>query len=84
MTTLDTNYPIPPQYLHAYRGPVVERRLSLSDVQSLCGFGAGACAFYTSDHGCLLIISNQGPESVATYRRHETAHCNGWAGSHPR
>jgi hypothetical protein len=79
----------PVRYNHAYDGPVVERVVPLSEVRKLCmSMGTSphgvACA-WTEDGTCYRILpSDYGNEALAVYRRHETAHCNGWAANHPR
>jgi hypothetical protein len=79
----------PERYNHPYRGPVIERITSLAEVRTLCvvsrddsspGF---ACAWV--DQGtCYLVLPSDGPAPVDVYRRHETAHCNGWPQNHPQ
>jgi hypothetical protein len=77
----------PAQYDHPYDGPLDERAMSVSEVRTLCmsmgAFGV-ACAWMSDDGTCHIVLPNdyQGPVSI--YRRHETAHCNGWPADHPR
>ncbi|HME28347.1 MAG TPA: hypothetical protein VKE53_00570 [Pseudolabrys sp.] len=79
----------PARYSHPYRGPVIEHVTSSAEVRTLCvvsrddsspGF---ACAWV--DKGtCYLVLPSDGPAPVDVYRRHETAHCNGWTQNHPQ
>jgi hypothetical protein len=32
---------------------------------------------------CFIVLPSDGFDSVAAYRRHEQAHCNGWGPTHP-
>ena len=69
-----------------------------SDVRTLCGalFGRGNFSRYGRVHGCAAVGDGRKacivivPKRAAIPRserealiRHERAHCNGWAGSHP-
>jgi hypothetical protein len=71
----------PQQYIRPYHGPVIERVLPLAQARALCrtrGVSADACS-WTSKGKCFVIIPRDGPvKSLAAYRRHEIAHCNGW------
>ena len=79
----------PARYNHPYRGTVIERVTSEAEVLKLCvvsrndsspGF---ACAWV--DKGtCYLVLPSDGPAPIDVYRRHETAHCNGWLQNHPQ
>ena len=77
----------PTRYNHPYDGPVVERVMPVADVRALCtSQGASprsvACS-WVSDGTCYVILPNDEQAPVSTYRRHETAHRNGWPASHP-
>ena len=77
----------PAQYNHPYDGPIVERVIPLAEVRALCtSQGASpksvACS-WVSDGTCYLVLPNDEQAPVSTYRRHETAHCNGWPANHP-
>ena len=73
----------PPDYVHPYNGPVIERVLPLAAARRLCG-GAHACAWVTGGK-CYIVIPRNGPvRDLAAYRRHELAHCNGWSATHDR
>jgi hypothetical protein len=77
----------PGQYNHPYAGRVVERVMPVAEVRALCtSVGASgrfvACA-WVSDGVCHIVLPNDEPAPVSTYRRHEIAHCNGWPASHP-
>jgi len=71
----------PPQYVHPYRGPLVEHVLPLAKARALCakrGLTADACS-WIKDGKCYIVIPTGGPvKQLAPYRRHEIAHCNGW------
>ena len=75
----------PVQYVHHYRGPVIERVLSLSEARKACaarGVHSDGCA-WTSNGACHVVIPRNGPvRDRRAYRRHEVAHCNGWDHSH--
>jgi hypothetical protein len=78
----------PAQYNHPYDGPVDERVMPVAEVRALCtSMGAlghlAACA-WVSDGTCHIVLPNDYQAPVSTYRRHETAHCNGWPADHPR
>ncbi len=46
------------------------------------GVSADACS-WIAKHKCYLVIPRNGPVSdLNAYRRHERAHCNGWAEDH--
>jgi hypothetical protein len=72
----------PPIYTHSYHGPVIERVLPLAQARALCrtrGVSADACAWKQKGK-CYLVIPRGGPvKTLAPYRRHELAHCNGWS-----
>ena len=75
------------QYSHPFNGPVVERVMPVAEVRSLCtSQGAsprGVACSWVSDGTCYLVLPNDEQAPVSTYRRHETAHCNGWPANHP-
>lgn len=78
----------PAQYNHPYDGRVVERIMPMPEVRALCSSrGASprsvACS-WMSDGTCYIVLPNDEHTPVSTYRRHETAHCNGWPTNHPR
>ena len=77
----------PPQYVHPYGGAVIEIVLPLAEARALCrkhGVIADACS-WTTNSKCYIVIPRGGPvKSLAPYRRHEVAHCNGWSGHHAR
>jgi hypothetical protein len=35
-----------------------------------------------SDGTCYIVLPSDEQAPVSTYRRHETAHCNGWPANH--
>jgi hypothetical protein len=77
----------PPQYIHPFGGAVIERVLPLAEARALCrkqGAAADACSWIKNSK-CFVVIPKNGPvKSLAPYRRHEIAHCNGWPASHPK
>jgi hypothetical protein len=77
----------PARYNHPYDGPVVERVMPVAEVRTLCtSQGASpravACS-WVSDGTCYIVLPSDEQAPVSTYRRHETAHCNGWPAQHP-
>jgi hypothetical protein len=77
----------PAQYNHPYDGPVVERVMPVAEVRALCtSQGASprsvACS-WVNDGTCYIVLPSDEQAPVSTYRRHETAHCNGWSANHP-
>jgi hypothetical protein len=78
----------PTQYNHPYHGPIVERIMPVAEVRALCtskGASAkGVACSWVSDGTCYIVLPNDEQAPVSTYRRHETAHCNGWPADHPR
>jgi hypothetical protein len=78
----------PEQYNHPYDGQVVERVMPEAEVRSVCmSMGLDlltvACS-WQSNGTCYIILPNDEPLPVSTFRRHEIAHCNGWPANHPR
>ena len=75
----------PARYNYPYPGPTIERVLPLDQARQACahmGVGADACS-WIAKHKCYLVIPRNGPVSdLNAYRRHERAHCNGWAEDH--
>jgi len=95
-TSLNVIHP-PKRYDHPHPRLVVVE-VSGRDVRKLCGtlFGRANFDHYGRVHGCasvgdgrkscVLIMAKRGTLSARTYEavfRHERAHCNGWAESHP-
>jgi len=78
----------PAQYSHPFDGPVVERVIPVAEVRALCtSQGAsprGVACSWVSDGTCYMVLPSDEQAPASTYRRHETAHCNGWPASHPR
>jgi hypothetical protein len=78
----------PARYDHPYNGQVVERVVPEAEVRSLCmsmGADVGGVACSWQNNGvCHIVIPNDGAASVAAFRQHEIAHCNGWPANHPR
>jgi hypothetical protein len=77
----------PVQYNHPYVGRVVERVMPVAEARALCtSQGAsprGVACSWVSDGTCYLVLPSDEQAPVSTYRRHETAHCNGWPSNHP-
>lgn len=80
----------PPAIMLPYDGPMIEIRLPLQRVKTVCyAFGVRGeanqflmgCSTFR-DGGCLLIIPEIEPrvskERQQQIRDHELAHCNGW------
>jgi hypothetical protein len=83
----DIKFEPPAQYNHPYDGRVVERVMPVAEARALCtSQGASpkavACS-WVSDGTCYLVLPSDEQAPVSTYRRHETAHCNGWPSNHP-
>jgi hypothetical protein len=78
----------PEQYNHPYNGQVVERVVPVAEARTLCmSMGAdllGVACSWQSNGTCNIILPNDEYAPVATFRRHEIAHCNGWPANHPR
>src|SRR5262249_61021550 len=77
----------PAQYDHPYNGQVVERVVPAAEVRSLCmsmgaNHGGVACSLH-SNGTCYIVLPSDEAAPVATFRRHEIAHCNGWPANHP-
>jgi hypothetical protein len=83
---------VPPlRFDHPYDGPVIERILPLEEVRKLCIYigvrPADGCAGYVTmsdgTKACFIVLPTDGPDpDLDRYRRHETAHCNGWPANH--
>jgi hypothetical protein len=76
----------PKQFIHPFKGPVIERVVSSADVERLCGFrwSVGVSCSWVLKGACHIIRPKDGPITDAkAIRRHELAHCNGWPVSHP-
>lgn len=76
----------PSRYDHDFPGKLIVRHASAFDTESLC-HGAPACSYGWGD-ACLVYlpwegIGGVGPRTYTMLRRHEVAHCNGWAAGHP-
>jgi hypothetical protein len=75
----------PPQYTLPFRGAVVQMVLPLAQARAVCkkhGVVADACS-WNQNRKCFIVIPRGGPvKDLASYRRHEIAHCNGWSGHH--
>jgi hypothetical protein len=79
---------VPPHaYDHPYSGHFIEQVIPLAQARTLCGkrgVSSDACS-WIENGTCHIVIPRGGPvKSLASYRRHEVAHCNGWPASHPR
>ncbi len=94
--SLNVTHP-PKRYDHSHPRLVLVE-VPARDVRKLCGtlFGRGNFAHYGRVHGCasvgdgrkscIIIMAKRMSLSGRTHDalfRHERAHCNGWAGSHP-
>jgi hypothetical protein len=72
-------YP-PPEFDRPYPGPVIERKLSLKEIDRICapfghdrGVTMYGCAYHLAGR-CYIDI----PKDVSPLRPHEVGHCNGW------
>ena len=78
----------PEQYNHPYNGQVEERVVPVAEARTLCmSMGAdllGVACSWQSNGVCHIVLPNDEYAPVATFRRHEIAHCNGWPANHPR
>jgi len=78
----------PERYNHPYNGQIVERVVPVAEARTLCmSMGAdllGVACSLQSNGTCNIILPNDEYAPVATFRRHEIAHCNGWPANHPR
>jgi len=85
----------PAIYQHAYRGALTIRQGTMAQVEHYCHTMQGIVSPYRAlgcskvDEGrCFVMIPKIGGPVTATIhaqiRRHELAHCNGWAANHPR
>lgn len=79
----------PPQFDHAYQGPVIEQVMTAAEVERYCN-GDVACTLFKPNFvgdKCFVILPKVGPGGVSQsyqvlLRRHEVGHCNGWAKDH--
>ena len=83
----DIKFESPEQYNHPYDGRVVERVMPVAEARALCTSQgalprAVACS-WVSDGTCYLVLPSDEQAPVSAYRRHETAHCDGWPSKHP-
>ena len=87
--------PPPAIYDHAYRGRLSIRQGSMAEVEHYCHTMQGIVSPYralgcakVNGNNCFLMIPRIGGPVTASIqgqiRRHELAHCNGWAADHPR
>src|ERR1700751_271829 len=76
----------PAQYNHPYAGPVVEPVMPVAEVRALCASQGpsprGVARSWVSEGPCYIVLPRDEQGPVSTYRRHETAHCNGWPANH--
>ena len=86
-------YP-PPAYIHPYRGPLTEYRMTLTQIEYFCHTVPGISSPYNAlgcarifGKRCVIMIPKIGGMITAQLqrdiRRHELAHCNGWGEDHP-
>jgi hypothetical protein len=61
--------------------------MPVAEVRALCrsvgASGAFVACAWVSDVVCHIVLPNDEPAPVSTYRRHEIAHCNGWPENYP-
>lgn len=77
----------PARFNHQYAGMVIEHQHPVAEARDICaskGTRADACA-WVARGVCHIVIPTRGApvSDLASYRRHEIAHCNGWPASHP-
>jgi hypothetical protein len=77
-------YP-PPEFNHPFAGPVIERRLSLNELDRTCapfgheqGITLYGCAYHLAGRCYIDIPKNISPAFQKQLRAHELGHCNGW------
>jgi hypothetical protein len=67
---------------------VEERVVPVAEARTLCmSMGAdlrGVACSWQSNNVCYIVLPSDEYAPVATFRRHEIAHCNGWSANHPR
>jgi hypothetical protein len=71
----------PPEYVHAYTGPLEIRRIPLREIPSSCQNNkrAYACTWHMRNGTCLIYLPNNVPAKLeAALKAHELGHCNGW------
>jgi len=70
----------PARYDHPYHGQVIEHVMSPAQVAMLCAshgaFGNGC--WWKGNGICHIFLPKSDELLLASYRRHEMAHCNGW------
>jgi len=74
----------PPQYVHPYHGQVIEHRVSQAELVALCHGPANGCSWVNAGVCHIALPSDEKDRRlIASMRRHEVGHCNGWPGYHP-
>ena len=85
----------PPAYDHPFKGHTIVRYGTLAEIKYVCHTMEGIVSAYqalgcakVNPGRCFIMIPKVGGKITARMqgeiRRHEVAHCNGWAGHHPR
>lgn len=85
----------PPAFDHSFKGHLVERHGTLAEVKHYCHTKQGIVSAYQAlgcakvvPGKCFIMIPKISGAITASLqsqiRRHEVAHCNGWAEHHPR
>jgi hypothetical protein len=46
------------------------------------GYVDACSGLRVEDQACVVILPSDGFDTIAAYRRHEKAHCNGWPPNH--
>lgn len=74
----------PPQYVHPYRGQVIEHRVSQAELVALCHGPANGCS-WVNGGVCHIALPHDEKDRrlIVLMRRHEIGHCNGWPSYHP-
>jgi hypothetical protein len=77
--------PIPDRYDHPFPGEVNMIRASTEEADWTCQADrrVNGCTLAVTESQCTVVVSAGSPHPEYTLR-HETAHCNGWPGDHPR
>jgi hypothetical protein len=85
----------PPAYDHPFKGHLAVQVATLAQIKNFCHTRHGIVSAYQAlgcakvrPGRCFIMIPKVGGQITARLqseiRRHEIAHCNGWAGHHPR
>lgn len=76
----------PAEYDHPYAGRLIVQTLSIWEMPAACGLRHVEACSFRMNGVCRVIypkLADVGADTMVALIRHETAHCNGWAGDHP-